>query len=617
MPSDGLHPAATTLVPVDIPDLRSAQAHLDVPRTILKWHRLVLAVSLILTVAVGLAMFLRPPVPSAVAKILIKGDRGTPAVSGVSASTTRVSWELLQTETEFAASRIVLLPVARALRAQRGEVLLDAQLDADIEALRGALSATPVPNTTIIQLKFSAPSGARALRILELIVASYAEQHAIAYGGSTNLAVFLEDEASKSATQLKAAEDRALQWQKTNDVVSVESQFTTQLASVAESEGALKRNDVTIESTKAEISALMHDIAALPAQSVATRENAPNPLVARLKADIANEEATPPELRRTPLVDRLRADIAAAEVALAEATANPLVSRLKEDLVATERALADLRQSSPDNDGLIKEKVAQLSRLQHRLSVAESAPVPLFQRETVTAARDRINTLRRELLSAERDAEGAAQARIVGLRQQLAAAERDVDVRGRETMTPTPLREMLNRDLAAARARLTSLLSQQPALRAQHEAATKVLARLREKRLDFEGVSRDIDRAKALYVMNTKRLEDARMNVGLEKNQLTSIAVMEAPHDAGITRSMKRVALVALLGGLVGLGVGVAAALALEFFHWSLRTPEDVEIYLGVPVLATVPAVPKLRGRRRALPSPTNWPVEDNTQLGR
>ena len=55
---------------------------------------------------------------------------------------------------------------------------------------------------------------------------------------------------------------------------------------------------------------------------------------------------------------------------------------------------------------------------------------------------------------------------------------------------------------------------------------------------------------------------------------------------------LKRIVFMALLGGVVGLGLGVAAALALEFFNWSIRTPEDIEFYLGLPALAAVPALP-------------------------
>ena len=39
----------------------------------------------------------------------------------------------------------------------------------------------------------------------------------------------------------------------------------------------------------------------------------------------------------------------------------------------------------------------------------------------------------------------------------------------------------------------------------------------------------------------------------------------------------------------VGLGLGVAVAVALEYFDTTVRTPDDVERYLGLPVIGIVP----------------------------
>ena len=58
-----------------------------------------------------------------------------------------------------------------------------------------------------------------------------------------------------------------------------------------------------------------------------------------------------------------------------------------------------------------------------------------------------------------------------------------------------------------------------------------------------------------------------------------------------------------ILAALVGIGLGMATAFALEFFNRSLRTSEDVEFYLGVPVLARVPALPAAGRRLPAFPS--------------
>ena len=40
---------------------------------------------------------------------------------------------------------------------------------------------------------------------------------------------------------------------------------------------------------------------------------------------------------------------------------------------------------------------------------------------------------------------------------------------------------------------------------------------------------------------------------------------------------------------VVGLGVGVGLAVALEYFDTTVRNPDDVERYLGLPVIGIVP----------------------------
>ena len=46
------------------------------------------------------------------------------------------------------------------------------------------------------------------------------------------------------------------------------------------------------------------------------------------------------------------------------------------------------------------------------------------------------------------------------------------------------------------------------------------------------------------------------------------------------------------LGGLIGLVVGLSLAFFLEYMDDTVRTPEQVEGALGVPVFALIPVIP-------------------------
>jgi uncharacterized protein involved in exopolysaccharide biosynthesis len=574
-----------------VSELRPAEASSHVLLTLLKWHRLILASGLVLMLAAGVAMLLKPITPFATAKVLIKTDRSAPPVAGLPNLSARYSQALLQTEAQFLKSTVVLLPVARALRAARGETDSMSPLDSTIEQLREDLAVTPILNASVMHVTNSAPLGAEAERILRMILDSYIEQNAVAHG----ISALLGKEADRAAANLRDAEERVLKWQEANNIVAMDSQIAARLATVGEIEGGLKRNEVEIEAVRAQIATLTHQIAALPAQAVTGRDHMENPLIARLKADVAAAEAAAlSDVRKNPVIERLRIEIATTEATLGDTAANPLVAKLKGDLATAEIALHDLRQRYRDEDRRVEEKLEQVGRLQQEIAAAE--------RGAVKQSQERLGGLRRELATGEQEVEAANRERIAGLRAQLAKAERDSVALARETVAPNPLREALNRELAAARTRLTSLVSQQDALRRQHIPATTALAEIQDKRVHFERIAREVEVAKALYLQSSNRLEDARVAAGLEKNQLSSIVVMEPPHAIEPSRSPLRIATVSLLGAMVGLGLGVATAFALEIFNRSLRTPEDVEFYLGVPVLATVPAVSGATRRGRALP---------------
>jgi uncharacterized protein involved in exopolysaccharide biosynthesis len=553
---------------------------------IFKWYRFIL-VSALIAAGLGAGFMLYPSRPAAIAKVLVKSEQGPDPVSGLpTSSISSVSYRLLRTEAEFFGSRVVLLPVARAVRAAGSDAGDARQLDKDIETLQERLDITTVPNTTILSAKLSAPKAEDAERALAMIVDSYVEQHAVAHGRSTNLSSFFSDETERSQANLRRSEERLRQWQQANNIIALESQINAQLGTVADFENRLKRTDVDIQGTRTQIQTLTRDMAGEPLQSVTSQGHMPNPLIGRLKSDLATEEAALRDVKRTPVTDRLRVDIAAAEVALAETTSNPVVYKLKTDLAAAETTFGEMRQRHGEQDARVQEKADEVRRRRQRINAAEAN------------ARERLQGLRRELATAEREAEVATRDRIAGLRAQLAAAERDGDASSGTTVSPNPRREVLNTDLGGARVRLASLLSQQSALTEQHGRATAALARLQEKRVDFERMSREVEVAKTLYLQNVKRLDDARTTAGLQKHQLTSIVVIEPAHTFRARLSVKRITMVALLGGLAGVALSVGIAVALEFFNASLRSPRDVELLLGVPVVATIPVTAR---RPRAL----------------
>jgi uncharacterized protein involved in exopolysaccharide biosynthesis len=511
---------------------------------IFKWRRLVLGLMLAFTIAAVILALVKPSVRTASAKILFKPDRAALQISGLSAAAARLPYspQALQSEVELFRSRSVLLPVARTLAGDRKPPAHE--LEGKANSLRSNLVVAMVPDTNIIQVTYWGASATDAENTLRLIVKQYIDEHAAAFRDSPAVVAFYETETSRAAADLHKAEEALTRWQETNKTVAIDPEIIAHLDRVASLEKGVNQTEAEIQGTQARLAALERLAKAQPERAVMMRQRVANPLIAKLYGDVA-----------------------AAEVSLKDAAnVSPLVNKVKTDLVTAEVGLEDLRRRYTDQDRVIIEKKEQVAML------------------------------RRELAAAERGAVDVAQDRLKQLKVELTAAQREADVPGSESVGPNPLREGLERDLVAARAQATALASQRDALRQQSREATTTLASLRDKKVGVDRLVRNVTVARDTYLSNTKRLEESRIAAGLDKQHLSDIAIVEQPYSTGDSDWLKRI-LIVVLAAVVGTGLGVAIAFTIEFFNNSVRTPEDVEFYLGLPVVATIPALPPSTAR--------------------
>jgi uncharacterized protein involved in exopolysaccharide biosynthesis len=218
-----------------------------------------------------------------------------------------------------------------------------------------------------------------------------------------------------------------------------------------------------------------------------------------------------------------------------EQVMNPLVTRLKSDLVAAEVALQDLLQRYTEKDRRVIEKREQIALL----------------------------------------------------KTELASAEKEREIMGRETTELNPVSEVIKKDLAAAQAYLTSLVSQREALQQQVYELSKRPTDLREKQVEVDRLSRHVNVRQEAFLTYARRLEEAQIRADLGKERLAELTVIEQPHvDTGT--DLKQRVLMVLLAAFVGLTLGMAIVFGIEFFNRSLRTQADIEHYLGVPTLAAI-----------------------------
>jgi uncharacterized protein involved in exopolysaccharide biosynthesis len=133
-------------------------------------------------------------------------------------------------------------------------------------------------------------------------------------------------------------------------------------------------------------------------------------------------------------------------------------------------------------------------------------------------------------------------------------------------------------EFRVARAREETLLGNVNRLRAEAQE-------LNEKEIQYLNLQRDADSNQQLYEAVLKRLKETGVTGGLETN---NVSVIE---DAVTPRApiRPRKALNLFVAVLVGLVIGVGTALTIEYFDTTVKTPDDVERHLGLPVIGIVP----------------------------
>jgi uncharacterized protein involved in exopolysaccharide biosynthesis len=274
---------------------------------VFKWRWFIFSLPVIFMIATATVMYLKPPVHTATAKVLLKQDRVALQIADL-AQTSRVpySQQLLSSETELMRSREVLVSAAKKILAHRGTPVEDISaqdLEKQVTDLAGHLSATQMPDTNLIQVTYVAPTAESALRSLTAIIEEYQAQHSLAHGGSTELQKFYEQERDRAGVALRDAEEELRKWQGNNNVVSLDQQ----VKGLLEMQAALETD--------------LH----------------------RMETEIAKNA-----------VDR-----------------DPVIARLRGDVVTAQVALQDVQQRYTDEDRRVQEKKEQLALLKQELESAQ------------------------------------------------------------------------------------------------------------------------------------------------------------------------------------------------------------------------------------------------------
>jgi len=119
--------------------------------------------------------------------------------------------------------------------------------------------------------------------------------------------------------------------------------------------------------------------------------------------------------------------------------------------------------------------------------------------------------------------------------------------------------------------------------------------RLSQEGIEYKNLDREAKANRDLYESVLTRMKETAISKDWEPNKVSVVQAAYAP--AGPVKPDKQRIL--MMGLLVGIGVGVALALGLELLDSSLKTPDQTESLLGVPILTAVPRLRSVQAGRK------------------
>ena len=156
-----------------------------------------------------------------------------------------------------------------------------------------------------------------------------------------------------------------------------------------------------------------------------------------------------------------------------------------------------------------------------------------------------------------------------------------------EVTNENPTYELLHQELVKARAELASLKALATSYSKVDTSYRGEAVERDQKQLEQQSLLRDLKTAEQSYLLYLNKREEARISDAFDRMRIVNVSIAEAATAPMFPNNPASLTLVlaAILGCLLSAGL----VFVQEQIDGSLRSPEQVEAYLGVPVLAAMP----------------------------
>lgn len=141
----------------------------------------------------------------------------------------------------------------------------------------------------------------------------------------------------------------------------------------------------------------------------------------------------------------------------------------------------------------------------------------------------------------------------------------------------------------ALKAQYDVALRQERSFEAQVNQMKGSVLDLRDRSIQYDIYQREVDTNRSLYDGLLQRYKEIGVAGGLANNNISIIDPAKAPHFASHPSPRKNLMTAALLGLILGVGL----AFLIEMLDESIRSVQDVERKLGLPLLGSIPKLEK------------------------
>ncbi|AIF53706.1 GumC family protein [Pelosinus sp. UFO1] len=155
----------------------------------------------------------------------------------------------------------------------------------------------------------------------------------------------------------------------------------------------------------------------------------------------------------------------------------------------------------------------------------------------------------------------------------------------KDAASMNPIHQGLLQIQIESEAEIAARSAQSQAIKGIINSSEQELSKLPGKELGLAKVMRDAAVNQEIYIMLAKRHEEARISEVMEPTDVQVIDKADSPEKPISPKKTLNVIIAAILGLFIGTGL----AFLLEYMNKTVRTADDVEQYLDLPVLGSIP----------------------------